>query len=217
MPCLTRPSLHRSGGKKLHGLPHHRRRRISGADRAERRPLAVRRLRSRAAEIPRRRPPSRQVLSDRARQSGAAAAAAADRAACAAGREAARRLAGGAPAGARRGRAGLGRGRRPDRRADGRYRGEAPRPAAGGSTWPGARGKRDRPGDPPLRRPSLGLVRQKRLHPDLCRLQPDRRRRHGRARNADGADRAELARLQELDAACSAWRGSSSRIRRPAR
>ena len=79
MPCLTRPSLHRSGGKKLHGLPHHCWRRISGADRAERRPLAVGRLRSRAAEIPRRRPPSRPVLSDRAGQPGAAAAAAAER------------------------------------------------------------------------------------------------------------------------------------------
>src|SRR5215204_5601336 len=72
--------------------------------------------------------------------------------------------------------------------------------AAGGGAWPGARGKRDRPGDPPLRRAPVGLVCQKRLHPDLCGLQPDRRRRHGRARNADGADRAELARLQELDA-----------------
>ena len=32
----------------------------------------------------------------------------------------------------------LGRGRRPDRRADGRYRGVPPLPAVGGGAWPGA-------------------------------------------------------------------------------
>src|SRR6187399_1422686 len=32
-----------------------------------------------------------------------------------------------------------------------------------------------RTGLPPLRRPSPGLVRQKRFHPDLCGVQPDRR------------------------------------------
>ena len=102
---------------------------------------------------------------------------------------------------ARRGRAGLGRGRRADRRADGRYRRAPPAAGAGGGARPRARTGRDRPRDPPLRRASAALVFQKRLHPDLCRLQPDRRPRHGRARNADGADRAERARLQELDAA----------------
>ena len=42
---------------------------------------------------------------------------------------------------------------------------------------------------------------QKRLHPGLRRLQPDRRSRPARPRIPDGADRAERARLQELDAA----------------
>ena len=60
---------------------------------------------------------------------------------------------------------------------------------------------RDRAGDPQLRRASAALVRQQRLHPGLRRLQPDRRSRPARPRIPDGADRAERARLQELDAA----------------
>ena len=38
---------------------------------------------------------------------------------------------------------------------------------------------------------------RERFHPDLRRLQPARRRRHGRAGTDDGGDRAELARLQD--------------------
>src|SRR4029077_13976805 len=70
-----------SGGKKLHGLPLFRRRRLPRPDRLQGRPLALRRLRPPAAALPRRRPSPRQVLSDRARQPGAAPAVAPDRAA----------------------------------------------------------------------------------------------------------------------------------------
>ena len=152
----------------------------------------------------RRRPASRQILSDRARQSGAAAAAAPDRAA-----RTARRA-----RGCKRLRAGADRGRATTTRRTG-PRSAQPvaelmddhrcRPSQ-------AARRRRRPArapdlaeiervDPQLRRASAALVRQERLHPDLCRLQPARRPRHGRARIADGADRAEFARLQELDAA----------------
>ena len=56
-----------------------------------------------------------------------------------------------------------------------------PPAAAGAGRAPGAR--RDRGRDPDLRRASAALVPPQRLHPDLCRLQPDRRSRSAAAAN----------------------------------
>jgi len=51
----------------------------------------------------------------------------------------------------------------------------------GAARGTGADAGQDRKRHPHLRRASVGLLRQKRFHPDLCRLQPDRRsRRAGR-------------------------------------
>ena len=74
-----------------------------------------------------------------------------------------------------------------------------PKPRACRAAGARANARRDRAGDPRLRRASLALVCQQRLHPDLCRVQPDRRSRSARPRNVDGADGTEFARLQELD------------------
>ena len=100
----------------------------------------------------------------------------------------------------RRGDAGLGRGRRAGGSANGRHRCAAPaasrrRPCP--RAWARPRSKRR---SAPARRTCCALLKE-RISADLCRLQPARRCRHGRARNGDGADRAELARLQEFDAA----------------
>ena len=102
---------------------------------------------------------------------------------------------------ARRGGAGLGRDRRAGGGAAGHDRAQPSQAEAACRVPPPARPCRDRADDPRLRRASVALVRQMRLHPDLCRLQPARRPRSARPRIADGADRAEFARLQELDAA----------------
>ena len=105
-----------------------------------------------------------------------------------------------APGPRRRG-AGLGRDRPAGGGAAGYDRTGAPCPPARAGAGARARYGRDRTGDPHRRRASAALVRPQRLHPDLCRLQPDRRRRSARPRTGDGADRSQLPRLQELDAA----------------
>ena len=91
-----------------------------------------------------------------------------------------------------------------DRRAGGRparhHRAQPPEAPARGMVRARAGSRADRSRDPRLRRASPARVRQQRFHSDLCRLQPDRRPRSAWPRIADGADRAEFARLQELDA-----------------
>ena len=88
--------------KEIHGFSNHRRGRLPRTDGPERRAVAVRRLRSPAAQRQGLRPPSRQVLPDRARQPGAAPAAAPHRPCRIARRAAAARAARGADPGARR-------------------------------------------------------------------------------------------------------------------
>ena len=55
-----------------------------------------------------------------------------------------------------------------------------PKPVSGAETAPPKLAEH-RAGDPRLRRAPAALVQEERLHPGLCRLQPDRRPRHAAA------------------------------------
>ena len=77
-------------------------------------------------------------------------------------------------------------------------------------TWP-----KSKPRSAVAARICCGSFRRQRLHPDLCRLQPDRRPRFRRPRTADGADRPQCARLQELDAAVQSGAGVHRALARP--
>ncbi len=101
----------------------------------------------------------------------------------------------------RRREPGLGGDRPAGRRPARHHRAETSAAGAGAVARARARGRRNRQRDPDLRRASAAILCQQRIHPDLRRLQPDRRPRSQGPRIPDGAERAQLPRLQELDPA----------------